>query len=338
MAVKADAYGHGAISISRAAIDAGVQCLGVAAVEEAAELRDAGIACPIILFSLPLPGEIPALFYYRIIPVVASKEFVLLCNQEGKRNNSILDVHLKIDTGMGRIGCHPEDAAAIAQTIKECRYVNMGGICTHFPGSDLKDNSFAHSQVRLFDNIIQQIKENGIDPGIIHAANSRAIINMPEACYDMVRPGILLYGYYPSKEQKRSFNVKPVMELKAKISFIKTVPPDTPISYGMTYRTKRMTKIATISVGYGDGYSRLLSNRGEMLIKGKRYPIAGRVCMDQCMVDIGLTSDIALYDDVTLFGPPPAPTAEEIADIMETIPYEVTCLITKRVPRTYVAA
>jgi alanine racemase len=337
LAVKADAYGHGAIEISKTAINAGVQCLGVATVQEAIELREAGIVCPVILFSLPLPGEISALFYYHIIPVVASKDLVLLCEQEGKQNDSILDVHLKIDTGMGRIGCHPDKAVFIAQTIKECSFVNLGGICTHFPGSDLVDNSFARTQVQVFNDVIRQIKEKGIDPGIIHAANSGAIINMPEALYNMVRPGILLYGYYPSKEQKRSIDVKPVMELKTKISFIKTVPPDTPVSYGMTYRTKETTRIATIPAGYGDGYSRLLSNRGEVLIKGKRYPVVGRVCMDQSMIDIGPSSDIGLYNDVTLFGPtPPAPTAEEIADIMGTIPYEVTCLIAKRVPRVYI--
>jgi alanine racemase len=336
MAVKADAYGHGAVEIAKTAIHAGIHCLGVATVKEGIELREAGIRCPVILFSLPFPDEIPMLFYYRIIPLVASKDLILQCDEEGKQNESVLDIHLKVDTGMGRIGCQPDEALELAQLIDNCSYCHLHGMCTHFPGSDIEDNHFAREQVRIFNTLLQRIRENGIDPGIIHTANSGAVISMPEAMYDMVRPGIFLYGYYPSNEQQRSLTVKPVMELKTKISFIKTVPPDTPISYGMTYRTKQTTKIATIPVGYGDGYNRLLSNRGEVVIKGKRYPVAGRVCMDQCMIDLGPSSDISLYDDVILFGPdPPAPTAEDIADIIGTIPYEVTCFISRRVPRVY---
>jgi alanine racemase len=337
MAVKANAYGHGVIEIAKAAAHSGVDCLGVATVGEGIELREAGITCPIILFSLQLPEEIPSLFYYHIIPVISSGDFVSLLDYEGKQDNFVLEVHLKIDTGMGRIGCQPEEAVKIAGMIDECPFLKLNGVCTHFAGSDMKETGFTLEQVRIFDETIRKIKDSGINPGVIHASNSGAIISMPEIAYDMVRPGILLYGYYPSKEQDRELDIKPVMELKTRIVFIKKVPPDTPISYGMTYKTKETTYIGTIPVGYGDGYSRLLSNKGQVLIKGKRYPILGRICMDQCMIDLGPAPEVNQYDEVTLFGPDPAgPDAEEIADIMGTIPYEVTCLITKRVQRVYV--
>ena len=337
MAVKADAYGHGAIEISKAALHSGVDCFGVATIKEGIALREAGITCPVILFSLPLPEEIPSLFYYQIMPVVASRDIVNLLNQEGKQDNFILEVHLKIDTGMGRIGCLPDEALNIARLIDESEYLTLNGICTHFAGSDMRDNQFAREQAQIFEKIILDMKAAGINTGIIHAANSGAVIDMPGVAFDMVRPGILMYGYYPSGEQDRSIDVKPVMELKTKITFIKKVPPDTPISYGMTYRTKETTHIATIPVGYGDGYSRLLSNQGKVFIRGKQYPIAGRVCMDQSMIDLGPSTDVELYDEVILFGPGAGvPDAEDIANLMGTIPYEVTCLITKRVPRVYV--
>jgi alanine racemase len=336
IAVKADAYGHGATMVSRIASDEGVDMLCVATIGEAKELRDTGITIPILLLSIPLPEEIDLLFTHHIIPIVASEDFIRLLEAEGKRRGECCEAHLKIDTGMGRLGCKPEEAFGLAEMIAGSPFVDLGGICTHFPGSDLKDASFAKEQVMLFGNIIKEIKNAGIDPGLIHTANSGAVINLPESYFDMVRLGILVYGYYPSKEQERILPIKPVLEFCSKIIFIKRVDKDTPVSYGMTYKTRRETCIATIAVGYGDGYSRLLSNRGEVLIRGKRYPLVGRVCMDHVMVDVGPSPEVKLYDDVVLFGPDPeGPDAEEIAGIMGTIPYEVTCLVGKRVPRVF---
>jgi alanine racemase len=336
MAVKADAYGHGAVMVSRIASQEGVEMLGVATIGEAQELRDAGITIPIILLSIVLPEEAGILFTDNIIPVVASKDFIRLLEAEGKRRGKRCVVHLKIDTGMGRLGCKPEEAVELAEMIAGSPFLHIGGICTHFPGSDLKDTSFSKEQVIQFSDVIKKIKKAGIEPGIIHAANSGALINLPESYFDMVRVGILVYGYYPSKEQERILPVKPVLEFCSKIIFIKRVSKNTPVSYGMTYRTNRETCIATAAVGYGDGYSRLLSSRGYVLIKGKRYPVVGRVCMDHIMVDLGPSPEVKLYDDVVLFGPDPkGPDAEEIANLMGTIPYEVTCLVGKRVPRVY---
>ena len=236
---------------------------------------------------------------------------------------------------MGRIGCRPDEAHLLAGFISENPYLKLEGICTHFPVSDKEKNEFTLSQIKTFKSCIKKIKGMGINPGKIHAANSGAIIGYPDSYFTAVRPGIMLYGYYPSHGQERMLDIRPVMEFVTKVSFIKTVDKDTPVSYGMTYMTKSKTKIATLPVGYADGYSRLLSNTGRVLIKGKYYPVAGRVCMDQIMIDIGINSGIKAGDDVVLSGPN-SQTAEDIADIINTISYEVTCLITKRVPRIYI--
>jgi alanine racemase len=196
--------------------------------------------------------------------------------------------------------------------------------------------SFTNDQVDVLSGIVEELKRGGIDPGLIHAANSGGIIGHPRSHFDLVRPGIMLYGYYPSREQARELDLRPVMGLETRIVFLKRVPAGTGISYGLTYRTSRETTIATIPCGYGDGYSRLLSGKSKVLVNGKLYPVAGRVCMDQTMVDLGPDSRAELFDRVVLFGPDPgAPTAEDLAEIIGTIPYEITCNINKRVPRVY---
>ncbi|MBN1696314.1 MAG: alanine racemase [Spirochaetales bacterium] len=337
VAVKADAYGHGAVTVSRIAVQEGVDMLGVATASEALELREAGIAVPILLFSLPLPGETGLFFNRGVIPMIASMDNIDLLESDGRRFEKKCEVHLKIDTGMGRLGCKPEEALKLALAVSQSGHLRLGGVCTHFPGSDMKDDSFARVQTARFAGVVDAIRKAGIDPGIVHAANSGALIGLPESFFDMARVGILTYGYYPSGEQERILPVKPVMAFCSKVVFIKRVLKGTPISYGMTYRTSRETVIATIAAGYGDGYSRLLSNRGDVCIRGKRYPLAGRVCMDQIMADVGISSGVTLFDDVILFGPQEfGPNAEEIAGLMGTIPYEVTCLVGKRVPRIFV--
>ena len=299
------------------------------------KLRDAGIKQPVLMYSLPFPDELPEIVKSEISVFVIDKTNIELLVKEAERQKKTASVHIKIDTGMGRIGCRPDEAHLLARFISENPYLKLEGICTHFPVSDKEKNEFTLSQIKTFKSCIKKIKGMGINPGKIHAANSGAIIGYPDSYFTAVRPGIMLYGYYPSHGQERMLDIKPVMEFVTKVSFIKTVDKDTPVSYGMTYMTKSKTKIATLPVGYADGYSRLLSNTGRVLIKGKYYPVAGRVCMDQIMIDIGINSGIKAGDDVVLFGPN-SQTAEDIADIINTIPYEVTCLITKRVPRIYI--
>jgi alanine racemase len=336
MAVKANAYGHGAVEIARAASEEGVNAFGIATVEEGKELREAGIQNPVFLLSPVLPDENSDIVLYELSPLLGSRDGIDQLNGEAGRQGKKVEVHLKIDTGMGRIGCRPEEAEDLAGRIDSSSWLTLGGVCTHFPAADTRDTDFTKRQLRLFRSCVQSIEKRGIDPGAIHAANSGAIIGYPESFFTMVRPGIILYGYYPSNQQDRPFHFKPVMELVTKVIFLKRVSGGARLSYGLTYKVPADSMIATLPVGYADGYSRMLSNKAEVVIRGKRYPVAGRVCMDQCLVDLGSASPVRLYDDVILFGPNPVgPDAEEIAGLMHTIPYEVTCLVGGRVPRIY---
>ena len=340
MAVKADAYGHGVQGVVQSALEAGVDSVAVATVEEGAELREAGVAAPILLLGFTLEGEIPDVVHYRLSPVVGAAYHLELLEAEAGRQDCRVAVHLKIDTGMGRIGCRPEEAFELARRIAASHRLELAGIGTHFPTADMADEeyrSFTAAQVQALTDIATSLRGAGIDPGLVHAANSGGVIGHSGSYFDLVRPGIILYGYYPSTEQERTLDFRPVMGLETQIVFMKRVPAGTGISYGLTYRTSEETTIATIPCGYGDGYSRLLSGKAQVLVNGKLRPIAGRVCMDQTMVDLGPAASVRLYDRVVLFGPDPgAPTAEELASIIGTIPYEITCNINKRVPRVYV--
>ena len=338
-AVKADAYGHGAVEISKRVLKWGVNFLAVATVNEGIILRNAGIEAPIILFSFPLEQEIPDLVKYNLSPFVGSSSYLKSLNREAVRQNRTVGIHLKIDTGMGRIGCLPEDAPGLCRQVGEYECLVQEGICTHFPVSDSPDEediAFTKQQIRVFSNAVETIQAEGIDPGIVHAANSGAIIGWPEAHFDMVRPGICLYGYYPDSRMEKKAVFKPVMEMVSSVTFLKKVKKGTSVSYGRTWNAPQDTWIASISAGYGDGYNRLLSSKGRVVIKGVSYPVAGRICMDQFMVDLGPETDVELYDRVVLFGPEqPAMNAEEVAEVIGTIPYEITCNINKRVPRDY---
>ncbi|MBN2736716.1 MAG: alanine racemase [Spirochaetales bacterium] len=336
LAVKANAYGHGIVEISKTARKWGVEWFGVATVEEGVMLRKAGIDSQVLLLGIPQFEEFEELVLNDITTVVGDAEMIEALEKTASRLKVQRACHLKIDTGMGRIGCKPGEALALARLIHQSPVLRLEGICTHFPGSDFADKIFAEKQIEEFDSVIRILENEGITAPLIHAANSGAIIGLKKSYFNMVRPGIMAYGYYPSIEQPRNLTLKPVMELKTRVSFIKKVPSGTPLSYGMTYKTSEDCYIATLPIGYGDGYSRLLSNRGRVLIKGQSYPVVGRVCMDQCLVNLGPRTSIKRHDEVVLFGPDPrGPSAEEIADLMNTIPYETTCLITNRVPREF---
>jgi alanine racemase len=336
MAVKADAYGHGSVEIVRTASRAGIDCFGVANVEEGSELRRAGIEDEIIVYGLPVPDEYDRLLDNHLVPFVAETAGIAALDRSALSKGTRLPVHLKIDTGMGRIGCTPEDAPELAERIAESRGLRLGGTCTHFACADSADTEFTDLQIERFDSALEAIRNRGIDPGICHAANSGGVIGHPRAHYDMVRPGIMLYGYYPSREQPRLHKLLPVMELETRIIYLKRVPPGTPLSYGSIYRTPRETVVATVPVGYADGLNRGLSNRLEVTCRGRTYPLVGRICMDLSMIDLGPDSEAELYDEVTLFGPPPAASdAETLADLLDTIPYEITCSVGGRIPRVY---
>jgi alanine racemase len=335
MPVKAGAYGHGAAAVARAALEAGVRYLAVAVTAEGAELRDAGIGAPILLLSIPLPEELPELVARSLIPLVADREFAACAARAAAQAGVRLPVHLKIDTGMGRVGCPPEEAADLAAYIAGCTSLEYAGTATHLAVSDSaapEDIRYTQEQLARFRAAVEAVKRAGIDPGIVHAANTGAVAFHEDAWFDMVRPGILLYGYPPGGNFTPA--IEPVMELKTNIVFIKSVKKGETLSYGRTWTAPRDTVIATLPVGYGDGLPRSLSGRHSVRIRGALYPLAGRICMDQCMADLGPETDIRRWEEVTVFGAG-GPDAADIAAKLGTIPYEIICGINKRVPRVY---
>jgi alanine racemase len=371
--VKGDAYGHGAVAIARTSLEAGADFLGVAKVQEGADLRREGINAPILLFSQPLPDEIPELVKNRLIPFVADREFATLLDKAAAEAEIRLPIHLKIDTGMGRMGCSPPEALALAKFITDCAALEYVGTATHLAVADSADSqaiAYTMGQIACFNTVLDGIRAAGLNPGIVHAANSGAVILHPEAWFDMVRPGILVYGYKTVEESSPMrrcrtptpqcgdvapplpiLQAEPVMELRTNVALIKQVKKGESISYGRTWIAPQDTRIAVLSIGYGDGLPRLLSNKWQVFIGGKVYPLVGRICMDQCMADLGPAPsqegvpseegvpsgegiEVRRWDEVVLFGGP-APSAAVLAEKIGTIPYEITCNINKRVPRVY---
>ena len=332
--VKADGYGHGAVEVSRAALRSGADSLGVAIPEEGQLLREAGIEVPILVLGLIQPEEAYKVVNFRLAQTVTSVELLDALAQEGYKASTEVSVHVKVDTGMGRIGVKPEDIVSFIRKVKSFKNLSLEGLFSHFSSADEKDKTCSKRQLQLFEQTLHEIQLAGIGLPKKHMANSAAVLDLPESYYDMVRPGIMIYGLYPSKEVSHSIELEPAMTLKTKVSAVKMVPGGTPIGYGRTFITKGKTAVATLPVGYGDGYKRLLSNRGEVLIRGRRVPIIGRVCMDMCMVDVSDVEGVQPGDEVILFGEDI--TTEEVAASADTIVNEVVCTVGKRVPRVYV--
>jgi len=341
--VKADAYGHGALKIAEASLKAGASCLGVATVSEGTELRKGGIKAPILLMSQPHPDEIPQIAETGISPFVSDSNFASDLNEYAEAKKLKLPVHLKIDTGMGRIGCSVEEAASLAKHIAGCAGLELAGTATHFAVSDstdAQDIAYTQEQLSRFKEALDAIRGAGVDPGIIHAANSGAVILHPDAWFDMVRPGILLYGYKSAQENKipnfpyEPLSVKPVMELRTTVTLIKKVKKGESISYGRTWEAGQDTNIAVLAAGYADGLPRIASGKWQTLIGGKVFPLVGRICMDLCCADIGPQTDVRRWDEAVIFGGQ-AKDASELADAVGTIPYEITCNVNNRVPRIY---
>ncbi len=345
--VKADAYGHGAVPVARSCLEAGARCLAVATVDEAAELRLAGIRAPILLLSPPMPSELSRAALLDLTLLAGDNELIAAYNAAAEAVSVRATVHLKVDTGMGRAGCRPSDAALLARQAASLPNIRLKGMATHLAVSDSQapsDTLYTKEQIRRFVSAVDAVRAEGIDPGVVHAAASGGILLHEDAWFDMVRPGILLYGYAPSWALEGILSFEPVMELESHIVFIKDVKQGESISYGRTWTAPYDTRVATLPIGYGDGLNRLLSNRWSVLIGNRLYPIVGRICMDQCMVDIGMDSPIKKYDKAVIFGgsllqtdisPQNAPTMQNMAALLGTIPYEITCSITRRVPRVF---
>jgi len=335
-AVKADAYGHGAVPVSRACLEAGADALGVACVEEGIELREAGIRAPILILGCSEPDTAEEIIRYEIVSTCCDERFAKALSEAAVRQGKAATVHVKIDTGMGRIGIPPEDAVSFFQTLAALPGIAVEGIFTHFACSDEADRSFTLSQISTFAKVVTALKRSGFAKLIAHASNSGGILGYPEADFDAVRPGIMIYGHYPSADVPASVPVREVLTLKSRIVFLKQVKAGTCVSYGRTCKLKRDSVVATLPIGYADGYSRSLSNVGEAVVRGFRVPVIGRVCMDQILIDVTDVPVVQLGDEVILYGGGyDFLSATKIAEKIGTISYEVLCNIGKRVPRVY---
>lgn len=351
VAIKADAYGHGAVPCAKAAVESGADYLAIATVDEGIELRTNGIKVPLLLLSLCSPEEIPDAVRYGLTPFIFDSEYIQLfagvCRSVGIKE---FPVHLAVDTGMGRIGCAPKQAGKLAAEIVKTGVLTLGGTGTHFALSDGTSKAavkYTRNQYEEFKTAIKSIRKAGIEPGICHCSNSAATLNNPEYHMDMVRPGIICYGYYAdevSKEflesRKIKIDLKPVMTVETSVCAIRPFAQGKSVGYGCTWTAQEDTDIAVLPVGYEDGWFRRFSKEGiKVSINGKGYPVRGRICMDQCMIGLGKDHKVKRWDKAVLFGckeDGALQTADDIARITGTIPYEITCGISKRVPRIYV--
>lgn len=339
VSVKANAYGHGAVPVARLAEDSGVDWLSVATIPEGMELRQAGIHLPILKFSPLFAEEMEAAVQAELTLTVCERSNVELLEKTCLRIKRRANVHLKVDTGMGRIGVAAEEAAALAAYIEnKCPSLHLQGVFTHLPVSDESDPTYTQQQIERFKSVVDAI-QRAIERqvALVHCANSGAVLAHPDGWLDLVRAGIMVYGYYPDAGTPRSIPLKPGLSFLTRVSFLKKVAAGTSIGYGRTWLAPQDTWIATFSAGYADGFNRLLSNRGRVLINGRSYPIAGRVCMDQSMADLGPETDVRVGDEVVLIGKSGEQeiTCDEMARLLGTITYEVICQINARVPRIY---
>lgn len=338
--VKADAYGHGSVEVAKLLQEQGVNRFAVAIAKEGEELRENGITSPILVLGYTPRADIGALIENNLTQTVFSYEMAKTLSDEAGRLGKTVNIHIKVDTGMGRIGF-----LSSPQSIEEVKMIaslpnlNMEGIFTHFSTADEEDRAYTYKQWHIFEGFLNELREVGIELPIIHAANSAAIMCHSYADLNVVRPGIILYGYYPSGYLKgKILDLIPAMTLKTQVVHVKELPEGHYVGYGRTHQTHHKTKVATIPVGYADGFSRRLGNVGRVLIRGQYAPIIGNICMDQFMVDVSDIEGVSVEDEVVLFGKQGDNeiSVEEIADSLGTINYEIICMIGKRVPRVYV--
>ncbi|MFH1593701.1 MAG: alanine racemase [Candidatus Omnitrophota bacterium] len=334
--VKANAYGHGIIEISRVLEELKIGYLGVATLDEAVMLRKSGIRLPVLILGSVLPQEVEAACRNDVTLTLCNKDVLKACEQAaGKRLKP--KVHIKVDTGMGRIGVWHKDAVEFIIDVKRrSPRVDIEGIYTHFSIAG-RDKFFTQYQIDSFEDILQNLDSIGIRIPLKHAANSIAVIDWKRSHLNMARPGIIIYGVYPKRNFARLIKLKPALSLKTKVTFIKKTPPGRSISYGRTYITQSYTKIATLPIGYADGYGRILSNKAEVLIRGHKAPVIGKVTMDQTMIEVGHIKNVRVGDEVVLIGRQRSEEirVERLARLAGTIPYEIVTGITGRVPRTY---
>lgn len=337
--VKADAYGHGAVEVSKVLEENGIDMFSVAMIDEGINLRNNGIKAPILVLGLTPPEYVKEAVEYDLIQTVSDYNTAEAISKAAKELSKKAVIHIKIDTGMGRIGFRPEkESFDEIENISKLENIEINGIFTHFCTSDEKDKTFTYVQKEKFVYAVKELEKRGINIPLKHASASAGLMDFDDLFFNAVRPGIILYGYYPSDDvMKDRLPIKPVMSLKSNVMYIKDIENGDTIGYGRTYMANEKRTIATIPAGYADGYNRLLSNKGCVLVNGKRAQLKGRICMDQCMADItGINAK--QWDEVVLMGKQGNEeiTADEIANEIGTISYEVLCMVSKRVPRVYI--
>lgn len=337
--IKADGYGHGAYEVSRVALQEGASMLGVASLEEGLELRQKGINSPILILGYTDPCQNHLLLEKDLTPAISHWEAALSLSQQALAAGKKVPVHVKLDTGMSRFGLRePAGIISLLEKLSVLPGIYVEGLFTHFATADEMEKGFMAEQLQRFNAVIREGEKKGIRIPLKHAANSAAAIAFPQSHLDMVRIGIGMYGYYPSDEVSREkIKLLPVLSLKSRIVLLKKIPPGTPVSYGRTFTAAAETLVAVVPLGYGDGYSRQLSNSGVMLVRGRKVPVIGRVCMDLTMLDVGAVPDVREGDEVVVYGKQGSQeiTVEQVARQLGTISYELLCNINSRIPRIY---
>lgn len=333
--VKADAYGHGAVRVAQEAARNGADFFAVALLQEAVQLRDAGIDLPILVLGAMLPEVADIVVRYDISHAVFDRERLYALNEAALKLHTKAKIHIKIDTGMHRIGIPAEEAGRFARLAASLPGIYIEGVFSHFATADADDKQYAAYQYQCFQKALSLIEAEGVHIPLRHIANSAALTELQEYQLDMVRQGITLYGLHPAHMIDCYKDFEPVMTVKTQVAYLKTLPPGETIGYGRTYTLQRTSRVATVPIGYADGVSRRLSNRGYMLINGEKAPIIGRVCMDQIMLDVTDIPDVKIGDEVIVFGGRELPM-ELVAEWADTICYEIVCAVSPRVPREYV--
>ena len=346
--IKADAYGHGSLPCAKAAVDSGVDYIGVGIIEEGIELRENGITEPILILGSIFPDEAADLVRHNLATILCTNHLAEALAKEAEKQKKTVSVHIKVDTGMNRLGVLPENLLSLIQTINKLSTLKLEALSTHFSSADDEDTSITTQQIELFQKILAELQEAGVTiPTLTHLANTSALLRFPESRSKMVRPGLILYGALPSpilnsvtheiykKENLQAF--QPVMQWKSKIILLKSVQKGQPLSYSRKYITQKDSIIATLPIGYADGLHRNLSNNMEVLIKGKRAPQVGIICMDMILIDVTGILDVQVGDEVVIFGKQGEEEiqVEDLAKRSNTIPYEILCNVGKRVPRVY---
>ena len=333
--VKANAYGHGIIECSRIAIEEGIKYLGIAFASEGVQLREAGISASLLLMTPPEPEELDAIIQHDIETIICNVDTIKKLSEKAQSNSKTVNIHLFIDSGMHRDGVHPELALTMAHLIVSSPGLHLKGLCTHFATADSVDTSFMKEQLHIFEQCLDRLGEHNIKPELIHVGNSAAMIRIPEQIGTLARPGLSIYGYSPIPN---TFNdIKPVLQLYSAVMSLRRINKGESVSYGRSFIADKETTIATIPIGYGDGLFRGFSGKLHCIIHNTLYPVVGNICMDECMVDIG-DADIAIGTNVTFIGGNEQiyQSAEDLAALLHTIPYEITTAISARVPRIIV--